>query len=161
MVSPVATKQATAVAWRSTVTAGMARADLPPVAVQGYPGVKGDPATVAEQAETLRQRCEFERVVPVGDRGLLTETQIKYLKRHPGLGWISALRHMAIRQLVETQAVQLSIFDERHLAEIRTEANPGERLVVCYYPVWGSIHGTNARICWRSRRRSWPRSPDR
>ncbi len=61
----------------------------------------------------------------------------KHLKRHPGLGWISALRHTAIRELVETKAVQLSIFDERHLAEIRTEAYPGERLVVCHNPLLG------------------------
>ena len=74
-------------------------------------------------------------MVLVGDRGLLTETQIKHLKRYPGLGWISALRHEAIRQLVETQAVQPSLFDERHLAEIRTETYPGERLVVCYNPM--------------------------
>ena len=65
----------------------------------------------------------------MGDRSLLTETQIKYLNRYPGLGWISALRHEAIRQLVEEETVQLSIFDERHLAEIRSEAYPGERLV--------------------------------
>ena len=106
-----------------------------PVAVQAYPGNTGDPVTVPDQVEKLRQRFGLKRVVLVGDRGLLTETQIKYLKRHPGLGWISALRHEAIRQLVETQAVQPSLFDERHLAEIRTEAYPGERLVVCYNPM--------------------------
>ena len=106
-----------------------------PVAVQAYPGNTGDPVTVQDQVEKLRQRFGLKRVVLVGDRGLLTETQIKHLKRYPGLGWISALRHEAIRQLVETQAVQPSLFDERHLAEIRTEAYPGERLVVCYNPM--------------------------
>ena len=83
----------------------------------------------------FQHRFGLERVVLVGDRGLLTETQIKHLKRHPGLGWISALRHEAIRQLVDAQEVQPSLFDERHLAEIRTEAYPGERLVVCYNPM--------------------------
>ena len=106
-----------------------------PVAVQAYPGNTGDPVTVPDQVEKLRQRFGLKRVVLVGDRGLLTETQIKHLKRHPGLGWISALRHEAIRQLVDTQEVQPSLFDERHLAEIRTEAYPGERLVVCYNPM--------------------------
>ena len=106
-----------------------------PVAVQAYPGNTGDPVTVPDQVETLRQRFGFKRVVLVGDRGLLTETRIRDLKRHPGLGWISALRHPAIRQLVETQAVQLSIFDERHLAEVRARAYPGERLVVCHNPM--------------------------
>lgn len=106
-----------------------------PVAVQAYPGNTGDPATVPDQVERLRQQFGLKRVVLVGDRGLLTETQVTHLKRYPGLGWISALRHTDIRQLVENQAVQLSIFDERHLAEIRTEAYPGERLVVCYNPL--------------------------
>ena len=106
-----------------------------PVAVQAYPGNTGDPVTVPDQVEKLRQRFGLKRGVLVGDRGLLTETQSKHLKRHPGLGWISALRHEAIRQLVDTQEVQPSLFDERHLAEIRTEAYPGERLVVCYNPM--------------------------
>lgn len=106
-----------------------------PVAVQAYPGNTGDPTTVPDQVAKLRQRFGLKRVVLVGDRGLLTETQIKHLKRHPGLGWISALRHEAIRRLVENQTVQMSIFDEHHLAEIRTEAYPGERLIVCYNPI--------------------------
>ena len=106
-----------------------------PVAVQAYPGNTGDPVTVPDQVETLRRRFGLKRVVLVGDRGLLTETQIKHLKRYPELGWISALRDTAIRRLVETQAVRLSIFDEPHLAEIRTDACPGERLVVCHNPM--------------------------
>ncbi len=113
----------------------MADAAGRPVAVQAYPGNTGDPATVPDQVERLRRRFGLKRVVLVGDRGLLTQTQIKYLKRYPGLGWISALRHEAIRQLVEEETVQLSIFDERNLAEIRTEAYPGERLVVCHNPL--------------------------
>ena len=106
-----------------------------PVAVQAYPGNTGDPVTVPDQVQRLRQRFGLKRVVLVGDRGLLTETQIKHLKRHPGLGWISALRHEAIRKLVENKAVQRSLFDEQHLAEIQTESYPGERLVVCYNPL--------------------------
>ncbi len=106
-----------------------------PVAVQAYPGNTGDPVTVPDQVQRLRQRFGLKRVVLVGDRGLLTETQIKHLKRHPGLGWISALRHEAIRKLVENKAVQRSLFDEQHLAEIQTESYPGVRLVVCYNPM--------------------------
>ena len=71
----------------------------------------------------------------VGDRGLLTETQINHLKRHPGVGWVSALRHHQIRRLVESEAVQLSLFDERHLAEVRSPDYPGERLIVCHNPI--------------------------
>jgi transposase len=73
--------------------------------------------------------------VLVGDRGMLTETQIEALRAHPQLGWISALRTAAIRKLVHAGDLQLSLFDEQNLAEIRSDAFPGERLVVCYNPL--------------------------
>ena len=66
---------------------------------------------------------------------MLTQTQIEALKKRPQLGWISALRSEAIRELVEQGAVQLSLFDEQNLAEITSDAYPGERLVVCHNPL--------------------------
>ena len=68
-----------------------------PIAVQVYPGNTGDPTTVPDQVEALTKRFGLSRVVLVGDRGMLTQTQIDVLKEHPGLGWISALRSGAIR----------------------------------------------------------------
>ena len=106
-----------------------------PLAVQAYAGNTGDPTTVGDQVEKIRRQFGLQRVVLVGDRGLLTETQINHLKRYPGLGWISALRHHQIRRLVESEAVQLSLFDERHLAEVRSPDYPGERLIVCHNPL--------------------------
>jgi transposase len=106
-----------------------------PVAVQTYAGNTGDASTVADQVEKLRERFGLSRVVLVGDRGMLTHTQIKALKKRPQLGWISALRSEAIQELVEQGAVQLSLFDERNLAEITSDAYPGERLVVCHNPL--------------------------
>ena len=106
-----------------------------PLAVEAYAGNTGDPTTVGDQVEKVRGRFGLERVVLVGDRGLLTETQIRHLKRYPGVGWISALRHGQIRRLVESEAVQLSLFDKRHLAEVRSPDYPGERLIVCHNPI--------------------------
>jgi transposase len=105
------------------------------VAVDVYPGNTGDPTTVPDQVEKLRLRFGLSRVVLVGDRGMLTEPQIGKLKQHPGLGWISALRGPAIRQLVDAGSLQLSLFDEQNLAEIRSPEYPGERLVACFNPL--------------------------
>ena len=113
-----------------------------PVAVQVYPGNSSDPATVPDQVDKLKHRFGLSRVVLVGDRGMLTETRITHLKRHPGLGWISALRAPAIRKLVDQEELQLSLFDERNLAEISSEAFPGERLVACFNPL---LAGERAR----------------
>ena len=105
-----------------------------PLAVQGYPGNTADPTTVPHQVQTLRERFGLQRVVLVGDRGMLTDTQIETLRQHPGLGWVSALRHHDIRQLAEDKSVQMSLFDTRNLAEIRSPLYPGERLIVCCNP---------------------------
>jgi hypothetical protein len=73
-------------------------------------------------------------VVLVGDRGLITQARIEQTLRPAGLDWITALRAASIRGLVEAATLQLSLFDERDLAEISSPDYPGERLVVCRNP---------------------------
>jgi transposase len=85
--------------------------------------------------DTLRQRFGLVHLVLVGDRGMLTQPQIDTLKAAPGLGWITALTSVAIRKLVAQGALQLSLFDTQHLAEIQSPDFPGERLMACYNPV--------------------------
>src|SRR5439155_1557241 len=101
-----------------------------PVAVSVYAGNTGDPTTVADQIEKLREQFRLQRVVLVGDRGMLTQPQIDKLKQHPGLGWITALTSTAIQELVKQGALQLSLLDEKNLAEITAPDYPGERLMV-------------------------------
>ena len=107
-----------------------------PIAVEVFEGNTGDPSTVAAQIERLRNRFGLQRVVVVGDRGLLTAARIREdLAPHEGLSWITALRAPAIRKLVESESLQMSLFDERDLAEIHDPAYPGERLIVCKNPL--------------------------
>jgi transposase len=107
-------------------------ADGRPVAVQVYPGNTGDPKTVPDQVETLTKRFGLSRVVLVGDRGMLTQTQIDLLKKHPGLGWISALRSGSIRRLLADGHLIKKDLETERLAEITSPEFPGERLVACY-----------------------------
>jgi transposase len=109
-------------------------ADGRPVAVQVYPGNTGDPKTVPDQVETLTKRFGLSRVVLVGDRGMLTQTQIDVLKKHPGLGWISALRSGSIRRLLVDGLLVKDDLEDQRLAEITSREFPGERLVACYNP---------------------------
>ena len=106
-----------------------------PVAVEVFDGNTADAATVGTQIDKLRHRFGFSKVVLVGDRGMLTEARIREEVRPSGLDWISALRGPAVRSLVESGAVQLSLFDETDLVEIRSDAYPGERLMVCRNPL--------------------------
>jgi transposase len=105
-----------------------------PVAVEVYAGNTSDPKTVPDQVRKLRDRFGLQRVVLVGDRGMLTQAQIDGLRDEPGLGWISALRSTAIRKLLQEGPLQRSLFDTVNLAEIRSPDFPGERLFACYNP---------------------------
>jgi transposase len=109
-------------------------ADGRPVAVQVYPGNTADPKTVPDQVETLTKRFGLSRVVLVGDRGMLTQTQIDTLKKHPGLGWVSALRSGAIRRLLADGLLIRENLETERLAEITSPEFPGERLMACYNP---------------------------
>ena len=106
-----------------------------PLAVQVYPGNTGDPTTVVDQVNKLRERFQLSRVVLVGDRGMLTRPQIDKLKAHPEMGWITALTSVAIRGLLAEGSLQLSLLDEKNLVEIQSPEYPGERLMVCYNPL--------------------------
>ncbi len=105
-----------------------------PVALSVYPGNTGDPTTIQNQVEKLKTDFGLERLVLVGDRGMLTEAQIKKMKGAPGVGWISALRSSAIRDLVEQGNIQMSLFDTHDLAEIVSDEYPEERLIACFNP---------------------------
>ena len=107
-----------------------------PIAVEVFAGNTADPATVKAQVDKLRERFALERVVLVGDRGMITSARIRNdLEPVEGLDWISALRAPQIRKLVEEGSLQLSLFDQRDLAEIRDPAFPGERLIACRNPL--------------------------
>src|ERR1700722_2711666 len=52
-----------------------------PIAVEVYAGNTGDPTTVVDQVNKLRERFGLSRVVLVGDRGMLTQPQLDKLTR--------------------------------------------------------------------------------
>lgn len=112
----------------------MATAEGLPVAVEVFPGDTQDAETVRAQVERLRDRYGLRQVIMVGDRGMLTSARVEEL-RDRGLGWLTALRAPQIRALRDGDRFPMSLFDERHLAEITDPAHPGERLVVCRNPL--------------------------
>lgn len=105
-----------------------------PVAIEVFEGNTADPNTLAAQIAKIKNRFGLSRVCLVGDRGMLTNARINDELRPAQLDWISALRAPQIKALVETDALQLSLFDEQDLVEISSPEFPGERLVCCHNP---------------------------
>jgi Transposase DDE domain len=102
-----------------------------PVAIEVFDGNTGDPTTLAPQIAKLKQRFGLDHVVLVGDRGMITEARITEDIKSTGLDWITALRAPAIKDLLNSGALQLTLFDTRDMASITAPDFPGERLVVC------------------------------
>src|SRR5690349_23973550 len=105
-----------------------------PVAIEVFEGNTGDPTTLAPQIDKLKQRFGLEYVVLVGDRGMITEARISADIKSAGLDWISALRAPAIKDLLNSEAIQPGLFDQRDMASITSPDYPGERLIVCRKP---------------------------
>jgi hypothetical protein len=105
-----------------------------PVAIEVFNGNTGDPTTVAAQVTKVKDRFGIEKVVLVGDRGMLTAARLREDVRPAGLDWITALRAPQVKALVRDGDLQLTLFDVQDLAEITSPEFPGERLVACKNP---------------------------
>jgi len=87
----------------------LTNADGCPVAVEVFAGNTADPKTLGPAVDKLRERFGLER--------------------------ITALRAPQIQALRDAGSLQLSLFDQRDLAESSDPAYPGERLIACRNPL--------------------------
>jgi hypothetical protein len=107
-----------------------------PVAVEVFPGHTGAPTTLAPQLQKLRAQFHLQRMVLVGDRGLLPDARMRAaLQPVPGLDWVSALRRPAIQPLVEAGALDLTHLAETAVLECTAPTYPQERLIACRNPL--------------------------
>jgi len=102
-----------------------------PVAISVYEGNTADASTLMPQVNQLREKFGLERLVLVGDRGMISHKAIDTLRSLEGLAWITALKSAQIRALAQGGTLQLGLFDERNLFEFAHPEFPGERLMAC------------------------------
>jgi Transposase DDE domain len=104
-----------------------------PVAIEVFGGEIHDDQTLPGAAERLKTRFGIERGCFVGDRGMVKQAGVETLRSH-GFDWITALTAPQVKRLAREGELQLSLFDERDLAQIQSADFPSERLVVCRNP---------------------------
>jgi hypothetical protein len=110
-----------------------------PVAVSVFDGNVSDARTLQPQVERVREDFGIREVVLVGDRGMIGQQTIEGLGQLEGVQWITALKSVQIRTLLEGGALQLGLFDERNLVELTHPAYPGERLIACRNPALATL----------------------
>lgn len=106
-----------------------------PVSVEVFPGNTADASTLVPQAQKVREEFGIDRLVLVGDRGMISSKQIEQLQEMGEMDWISALRSGQILKLLGDGTIDMSLFDERDLYEMTHPDFPGERLVICRNPL--------------------------
>jgi hypothetical protein len=107
-----------------------------PVAVEVFPGNTSDPESFKTAIARVRTDFGIERMIMVGDRGMITGTRIDDLRKLEGMDWVTALKAPAIARLAADDGpLQMSLFDTQNFAEITHPDYPGERLICCHNPV--------------------------
>src|ERR1039457_2054543 len=115
-----------------------------PVAIRVFEGNTGDPTAFAEIAGVVKSTFGLQKMVMVGDRGMITSARIEALRElDEDYAWITPLRAPAIKKLIADDGpLQLSLFDQQDLAEITSGDFPTERLIACRNP---ALAGERAR----------------
>ena len=106
-----------------------------PVSMEVFPGNTADVNTLRSQVDKLQKTFGLKHVVMVGDRGILTQKQIQDELLPVGLDWITAMRKHQIREVVEQESLQMSLFDEQDLMEVQSDLYPEDRLILCRNPL--------------------------
>ena len=116
-----------------------------PIAVSVFEGNTADCDTLLPEVTRVRDEFAIERVVVVGDRGMISQKGIEALRELDAVAWITALKSGQIRQLLDQGTLQLGLFDERNLFELTHSDYPGERLVACRNPQLATLRGHKRR----------------
>src|SRR5690606_16435481 len=102
-----------------------------PVAVSLFEANVSDRQPFLAAVQLQHERFGRGQMVMVGDRGMISAKAIVELREADGIGWITAMKSVSIRALIEQAHLQLGLFDERNLVELSSPDYPGERLVAC------------------------------
>ena len=116
-----------------------------PVGCEVFKGNTNDATTVAGKIDELRDSYDLQKIVFVGDRGMLTAARRKDLKRIEGLATISALTHGELADLIKRDLVQPELFDENNIVEISDPEKEGERYCLCRNPVTAESESATRR----------------
>jgi transposase len=106
-----------------------------PVGIEVFAGNTSDAISFKTAVARVRDDFGIDRIILVGDRGMITTTRIKELRECDGMDWITALKAPAIAALASDDGpLQPSLFDTHNLAQITHPNYPGERLICCRNP---------------------------
>jgi transposase len=118
-----------------------------PVGVEVYAGNTKDETTVIDKIHEIKTTYGIDKIIFVGDRGMVTQSNIEALKDEDDLQTISALTHGNMMALLKEKVIELDMFDEQNIHEVIDPSHPGRRYCLCRNPVTAQREtGTRQRL---------------
>lgn len=105
-----------------------------PVGVEVYAGNTKDETTVIDKVHEIKADYGIEKIILVGDRGMITHSNIEALKDEEDLQTIGALTHAEMMTLLKEKVIELDLFDEHSIHEVTDPADPSRRYCLCRNP---------------------------
>jgi len=105
-----------------------------PVGAEVYAGNTKDETTVVDKVKEIKTDYGIEKVILVGDRGMITRSNIAALKDEEDLQTIGALTHGEMMTLLKEKVIDMDLFDERSIHEVSDPADPTRRYCLCRNP---------------------------
>jgi len=105
-----------------------------PIGVETFPGNTKDETTVVNKIGEVKRTYGVKELVFVGDRGMITKSNLEKLNNIEGLKTISALTHPQIKDLLTRKVVQMDLFDEKNIVEIVDPEDITKRYCLCKNP---------------------------
>ena len=102
-----------------------------PVGIEVFEGNTKDESTVLDKISELRQDYHLEQVIFVGDRGMVTKSNLEALQDDNDIKTISALTHQQMQQLVTRDVIQPDLFDNTLSTEVFDPQAPEKRYCLC------------------------------
>ncbi len=115
-----------------------------PVGVEVYAGNTKDETTVVDKVHEIKTSYGIEKIIFVGDRGMITRSTVEALKDEEDLQTIGALTHGEMMTLLKEKVITLDLFDERSIHEVTDTADPTRRYCLCRNPQTAQ-HEANTR----------------
>lgn len=105
-----------------------------PVGVEIYPGNTKDETTVIEKINEIRKKYGIKKIIFVGDRGMVTKSNIEAIKNEEDIQTITALTRSEIYSLIERKVIQPDLFDDTNIHEVVDPNNTKKRYCLCRNP---------------------------
>ena len=102
-----------------------------PVGIEVFAGNTKDETTVLDKIKEVRQEYQLKELIFVGDRGMVTRSNLDALQHDDDIKTVSALTHSDMQKLLSRDVIMLDMFDEKLVNEVFDPQDPDRRYCLC------------------------------